>query len=122
MKFIGNGVVFVLVYILGMIPTYILPYVGSNSSVGYAASAAVGGGSSPAFLAHLGCLLLLITITWFRGSFINKRWLIIFPVLAAAFDLIPGLSSIPFVPTVMHLLAVILGVVGAQSVQLVTEK
>jgi hypothetical protein len=31
--------------------------------------------------------------------------------LALAFDMLPVLSLIPFVPTLMHLLAIILGVV-----------
>jgi hypothetical protein len=44
-------------------------------------------------------------------------WLVIFPILAAVFDLFPGLSAIPLIPTVMHLLAIILGVVGATAIE-----
>ena len=38
-----------------------------------------------------------------------------FPILALGFDLAPGVSSVPLVPTVMHLLAIILGVAGVKQ-------
>jgi len=114
MKILGNAVVFVLLYLVLMIPTYILPYLGSNSSV-LNAAAASGGAINPGLIVHAISLLLLVVITWFRGNLIGKAWLIIFPILAAVFDLVPGLNFIPLVPTVMHLLAIILGVAGAQA-------
>ena len=119
-KIFGNTVVFVLLYIIIMIPTYILPYMGSNSSM------AIGGVSSGhlsviPFLTHITALALLIVITWFRGSLVDKKWLLIFPILAAVFDFIPVLSSIPLVPTVMHLLAIILGVTGTKPPVTATE-
>lgn len=115
MKFLGNTVVFVILYILFMLPTYYLPYLGSNSAVLGALGAAAGAGVNPAFWPHLGSLIILIVLAWFRGALVDKKWLIIFPILASVFDLVPGLSTIPLVPTVMHLLAIILGVVGAKS-------
>mgnify|MGYP003395355054 CR=1 FL=1 len=115
MTFLGNTVVFVVLYILFMLPTYYLPYLGSNSFVLNAVGVAAGAGISPAFWPHLGSLIVLIVVTWFRGSFVGKSWLVLFPILAAVFDLIPGLSSIPLVPTAMHLLAIILGVIGAAA-------
>jgi len=111
MKFLGNTVVFVVLYILFMLPTYYLPYLGSNSSVVGAIGAAADAGVNPFFWLHLGSLIALIVIAWFRGALIDKKWLIIFPILATVFDLAPGLSSIPLIPTVMHLLAIILGVI-----------
>ena len=110
MKFLGNAVVFVVLYVLFMIPTYVLPYLGSNSAVFAGALAAADRGINPAFWAHLAALIALIVFTWFRGALVDRKWLLIFPVLAAVFDLTPGLSVIPLVPTVMHLLAIILAV------------
>ena len=110
MKFLGNGVLFVLTYIVFMIPTYILPYFGSNSAALNTLGVAADAGINPMTWIHVGAMLVLVTITWFRGSLVDKRWLIIFPVLAMAFDFVPGLSIIPLVPTVMHLLAIIMGV------------
>ena len=116
MKFLGNAVIFVMVYLLFMVPTYILPYMGSNSAVINAASLTVIEeiGPNPALIIHFLCLLVLIVFTYFRGILINKNWLLIFPILATFFDLMPGFSLVPMVPTVMHLLAIILGVVGTQ--------
>ena len=105
-KIFGNTVIFVVIYIVFMIPTYLLPYLGSNSFVL---------GLSPFFWPHLISLIVLVTVTWFRGSNIDKKWLVIFPILALVFDLVPGLSSVPFVPSVMHLLAIILGVAGVKQ-------
>jgi hypothetical protein len=122
MKILGNAVVFVILYILFMLPTYYLPYVGSNSSLVNAVGVAGDAGMLPAFWLHLGSLMVLVTVTWFRGALIDKKWLIIFPILAAVFDLAPGLSSIPLVPTIMHLLAIILGAIGAKAVVTAVEQ
>lgn len=115
MKFLGNAVVFVILYLLFMLPTYYLPYLGSNSAVVGAVGATAEAGITPAFWLHLGALIVLCVVTWFRGVLVDKKWLIIFPVLATVFDLAPGLSLIPLIPTVMHLLAIILGVVGVKT-------
>ena len=61
-------------------------------------------------LPHLGSMLVLIAITWFRGNLVDKKWLVVFPILATVFDFVPTLNFIPLVPTVMHLLAIIMGV------------
>ena len=110
MKFLGNAIVFVALYLVLMIPTYYLPYKGSNSAVMGAIMASAEAGINPYFWLHLAALLALVVITWLRGALIDKKWLLIFPLLATVFDLAPLLSSIPLVPTVMHLLAIILGV------------
>lgn len=110
MKFLANPIVFVVLYILLMLPTYFLPFLGSNSFVIHAAAAAADAGVNPAFWPHAACLLLLILIMWLRGSVINRKWLVIFPVLGAVFDMAPALNVIPLIPTVMHVLAIVLGV------------
>ena len=115
-KALGNAPVFVVAYIVFMIPTYLLPYVGSNSSVVGAVGAAAGAGLSPAFWIHLLALVVLCVLCWIRGSVVTKTWLLVFPFLAMTFDLLPGLSVIPLVPTVMHLLAIILGVASPKPV------
>ena len=121
MKILGNVAVFIIVYLLFMMPTYVLPYLGSNSSVLNTAGAASGAGLNPALFVHVVALVILIAITYFRGKLIGKNWLIAFPILASAFDLLPVLSLIPFVPTLMHLLAIIFGVIGANSAVATSE-
>jgi len=116
-KALGNAPVFVIAYVLFILPTYYLPYVGSNSSILHGIDAAAGGKNlNFAFWLHMGCMLILCFLCWVRGAYVGKGWLIIFPILAIVFDFVPGLSAIPLVPTVMHLLAIILGVVGAKAI------
>lgn len=115
MKYIANGPVVVIVYLILMMPTYILPYFGSNSAAMVAIQSSGPSGSGTLFFTflHIGCLVGLIIITFFRGKYVGKTWLIIFPILAGLFDFVPGFSSIPLVPTMMHLLVIILGVASA---------
>ncbi|MEZ5743716.1 MAG: hypothetical protein R3D89_08305 [Sphingomonadaceae bacterium] len=93
-------------YIAVMVPTYVLPYVGSNSILLGAASF---GGTLPQFLAHLACLIALCVLAKFRGDHIGKGWIVWFPILAAIFDMVPLLSLLFFVPTVMHICALVIG-------------
>ncbi|MEM1153913.1 MAG: hypothetical protein AAGI44_07210 [Pseudomonadota bacterium] len=113
MKFVANAAVFCVVYLILMIPTYVFPYLGSNSAAMVAIQSvevdSVQDGTLFFTFTHLACLAGLIFITFLRGKWVGKVWLIIFPILAAVFDFIPGLSIIPLVPTVMHLCAMIFG-------------
>jgi hypothetical protein len=113
MKYVANGFVFVIIYILFMIPTYALPYLGSNSAVFNTAGQASGAGFHPLLMIHLVSLLILVAITWLRGSFISKNWIVIFPLIALLFDLTPFLSWVPLVPTAMHICSIIIGVANA---------
>lgn len=107
---------FVVGYLVFMLPTYVLPYFGSNSAIVGAIGAAIGRGLTPQFWLHAWCLGMLVLVTSIRGKHIGKGWLLIFPVLAGFFDLVPVLNLIPLVPTVMHLLALILGAMGSAAV------
>ena len=108
-KVLANGPMFVVLYLVFMVPTYLLPYLGSNSSFINIASS----GMNPLFWSHIFAMLMLVLVTWLRGSYVSKSWIVIFPILASVFDLIPGLSLVPFVPTIMHIFAIILGVSGS---------
>lgn len=105
-----STLVFVVGYVTLMIPTYLLPWLGSNSSVLNAVGAATGHGMTPQWWAHAWCLVMLILMAWVRGDFIGKKYLPVLPFLAAVFDLTPGLSMIPLVPTALHLVTIILAV------------
>lgn len=114
MAAIANAPVFIVAYLVFMVPTYVLPWLGSNSAVLTGAGLAAGV-LSPLFAIHAVALLVLIALAWLRGAAFNIKWLAVFPVVAAAFDLLPTLNLIPFVPTVMHVLCLVLGVVKAQA-------
>lgn len=53
------------------------------------------------------CLFVLVTIGFFRGRSIGKPWLVVFPIIALLFDVF--LLGIPLIPTVMHVLTLVLG-------------
>ncbi len=111
-----GAVGFVISYLVFMVPTYLLPYFGSNSAIVGAIGAAMGRGFTPMFWLHAWCLVMLVLVTSVRAKNIGKGWLLIFPVLASLFDLVPVLNLIPLVPTVMHLLALVLGAMGTAVV------
>lgn len=112
-----NAVVFVVIYLLLMVPTYVLPYLGSNSSIVNAVSAGVGLGMTPQWWAHVWSLSMLCLLSWARGGVIGRAWLPTFPILASFFDLTPLLSSIPLVPTLLHLGGLLSGVIGTSFSQ-----
>lgn len=108
----GSKPVYVLAYLAWMIPTYVLPYFGSNSTIVTAISAGLGRGLTPQWWAHLWCLSMLILLSHARGVRTGKSYLAVFSFLASVFDMTPGLNVIPMVPTMLHLLAVVLGLTG----------
>ena len=117
-RILASGPSYVGLYILFMIPTYILPYFGSNSLIANAALATASAASGAGFAGnillfiHLICLGILCLLAWLRGAEVGKTWIVTFPIIAAIFDILPGLSMIPLVPTVMHISAIITGVSG----------
>lgn len=104
-----NTLFFAIGYVILMIPTYLLPWLGSNSTVLNVLGATIGHGMMPQWWAHAWCLVMLVLMAWMRGDFIGKKYLPVFPFMAAVFDLTPGLSVIPLIPTALHLVAIILG-------------
>jgi len=110
-----NTLAFAIGYVILMIPTYLLPWLGSNSMMLNALGAAIGHGMTPQWWAHAWCLVMLMLMAWMRGDFIGKKYLPVFPFLAAVFDLTPGLSVIPLIPTALHLTAIILGVKASEQ-------
>ena len=117
-------VLYVLLYLMFLVPTYALPYAGSNAYMTVLsgletlretglppdeAIAGMFGVAAGAFLAHLGCLLALFLLVL---ALVPGKWVAVFPVIAATFDMVPFLNWIPLVPTAMHLLALVLGAKG----------
>lgn len=104
---------FAIAYVALMVPTYVLPWLGSNSVLVNAVGAAVGKGFTPQWWAHAWSLAMLILLAWRRGDLIGKGYLAAVAFIAAVFDLLPVLSAIPFVPSICHLVVLIGGVRGS---------
>ena len=102
-----NLFVFLVLYLFFMIPTYVIRFVLVSSFFEEnGAEQAVEMATGVNVLLAI-CLSLLILIGLFRGLRIGKPWLVVFPVIAFVFDMV--LVFIPLVPTVMHILALVLG-------------
>ena len=115
-NFISKTVSFILFYLIFLAPTYILPYFGSNSVIMDSAAKAGGyEGLNVGFYFHVFCPLFLVYIAWARTSRLTKNYLFAFPIIALGFDMIPVLSSIPFIPSIMHMLTLILGITLAKQ-------
>jgi hypothetical protein len=128
-KFSQSPIFFITAYVPFLVMTYVLPYFGSNSLVAAAITESVkslpkGPGLNivihepaiwPYTLLHIVCLAALVGLSFYRGQAIQKTWLWLVPLIAAAFDLTPVLSSIPFVPTFFHLITLATGVMTAQK-------
>lgn len=111
-KVFGNPIVFVLVYIALMLSTYVLPYFRSTLGIAsvLAGSQSMFNGATFLLMLQVVALAFMSVIVFVRGGITGRSWIVIFPVLALVFDIVPILSLIPFVPTLMHLLALVMGV------------
>lgn len=110
--FLKNRIFFVLIYLTVIGPTYVLPYFGSNSGILNLAGEAVGVGALPQFWMHVTALYLAVIVAWFRGIYVGKSWVAIFPFLAALFDMLPGFNWVFLIPTVFHVITLVMGVRG----------
>ncbi len=110
LKALANPVFFAVLYLAFMVPTYILPWLGSNSAILNSTGMAMGLGPNPGFWIHAACLMVLIILAFMRGIVIGHGWLVILPVVAAVFDLVPGMNWVPMIPTLAHVVCVVLGV------------
>ena len=117
----GNGPTYLIGYLLFMTPTYVLPYFGSNSVAANSVLAAADASSNDVsglnilLFVHLICLAALCLLAYIRGDLISKKWIVVFPILATFFDMMPGFNWIPLIPTFMHIAAIIVGVSGTRA-------
>ncbi len=104
----GLGARFFIAYAVTLIPTYVLPYFGSNSLLvnGLASGA---GGMPVQFWWHISCYAVLMFLAFIRGARISRVWLVAFPLLSAIFDLMPVINNIPLAPTVFSIAALYIG-------------
>ena len=63
--------------------------------------------------------IILILVAYCRGKAIDKKYIVIFPVIAGLFDVV--LAFIPLVPTIMNITALITGVSGNKVVYVVQQ-
>jgi len=112
-KALDNAAVFVTTYIIFMLPTYFLPYLRTSSSALYGLEEAGANVFNFAFFIHLASMIVLCWICLVRGAIVGKNWLFILPMVAFAFEFISKLSVIPYIPSMYHVLAIVVGATSA---------
>lgn len=120
--FLKNRVHFVAAYILAIVPTYFLPFLGSNSGFVSAIASTTGLGQFYTFWAHVGFLCLAFVLAWFRGVYVGKAWIAIFPFLASIFDMVPGLNWFFLLPSIFHVITLVTGVRDEPNGSVVTTR
>jgi hypothetical protein len=103
---------FVGVFLGGMIPTYFYRWMFGGAMFADAmvtGGRGIGGMSAILYLFLIASYAAMIFAAYKKGSQENKLWIITFPIVAAVFDII--LVFIPFIPTIMNLLAIVFGIV-----------
>lgn len=98
---------FAMIFIFAMIPTYLLRgafVLGSMQDLNN--HGAIESQGSVMNWLMVVCYVVMILITFMRAKAIGKSYSVVFPVLAAIFDLI--LIFIPFVPTVLNIITILL--------------
>jgi hypothetical protein len=105
---LNNTLAFVIAYSVLMLPTY-LAYIDANTSLLYIMHTDGDGLFNFPVVVHVAFMLTLCWICNIRGMIVGKRWLVLLPIIATAFEFIPALIAIPFIPTAYHLLAIIIG-------------
>ena len=110
--FLANPILFAVLYLALMLSTYFLPYLRSTVGIAsvLAGSQSMFNGAMFFLVLQVVALALMAGITFIRGGITGRAWIVIFPILALVFDIVPILSLIPFVPTVMHIIAIVMGV------------
>lgn len=109
-KRLDNAAVFAITYVVLVLPTYLLPYMRVDSSAPYHVDNVGADALSFPFLIHLVSMITLCSICWVRGTIVDKKWLVALPMIAFAFEFIAKLTVIPYVPSMYHVLAIIVGV------------
>jgi CDP-diglyceride synthetase len=107
-----SNVKFLILYIILMVPTYFWRFVLIGS--------AMDGGDDFERLTDTVMVLFLLSyvgmalVSYFRGKQSGKKYLFAFPIVGAVFDLI--LIFIPFAPTVMNIITIVMGMSDTKEV------
>jgi hypothetical protein len=96
---------FLFIYLGLMLPTYLIRWAAFSSAL---TSGDASGKANTANVMLAFLLLGMCCIAFLRGRTTGKLYLVAFPIVAFVFDLF--LAFVPFVPTLMHIIAIVVGV------------
>ncbi len=111
-KAFENTSIFVGAYLILLALTYFLSSLGSADLLAQSLDGVATPETSISLMPlilHICAIVALLWISLVRGMLIDKEWIVLLPMVAFAFNFIPKLSSIPVVPSIYHLLAIVIG-------------
>ena len=95
-----------------MIPTYLIRWAAFGAAIQSSGAKEAGEMGRSANIMLIFFLVVLCVIAYQRGKAVAKKHLVAFPVVAFVFDIL--LPFVPLVPTVMHVVALVVGVPDAR--------
>ncbi|MBC7420118.1 MAG: hypothetical protein H7328_05270 [Bdellovibrio sp.] len=119
-KIFSNPAGYSIFYVCLAVPTYIIPWIKPGPLSKAAEASGYGKGASSASTVYtiiqIALFAGLVYGAHVRGQKTNKPYLKYFALAAGAFDLLPYLTYIPFVPSVMHALGIGMGLTDQPKV------
>lgn len=111
---------FLAMFLIPFILTYVVGWLSPFLGLGSLGAAMAGDDTfswswlaGKAFLAAL--YICMAAASFLRGAANDTKWALAFPLAAGVFDIAPLLSWIPFVPTVLNVIALVVGVRGGTT-------
>ena len=101
--------VFIIIYVVLMIPTYVWNYIIAVDAI----ASEAGQINFTWNIIQIINYLLLTVVAFLRGRRVGKGYIAAFPFVGGIFDVI--LIFIPFVPTVMNIVTIVLGAQGGKA-------
>jgi hypothetical protein len=104
----GYTLVFLLVYLLFMVPLAFSPNLGEIplQKLGLL----IGGPMMNSFLLFVGSQMALVLVGLLRGLAIGKVWYVFMPILAVGASFAPGLELLPFIAVIAHGISLVIGI------------
>jgi len=97
---------FSVIFILFMLPTYLLRGSFLYSSFSLLSVDTVNAHGNTMNVLMLLCYFMMVAITHNRAKALNKNYITVFPILSAIFDIF--LIFIPLVPTILNIVTILL--------------
>ena len=114
-----NGVIYSLTYLFFTFLTYLWRFSIFSTTMSKDNPDLINNMVGTVTLIFLINSIILILVAYCRGKAIDKKYIVIFPVIAGLFDVV--LAFIPLVPTIMNITALITGVSGNKVVYVVQQ-
>lgn len=114
-----NGVIYSLTYLFFTFLTYLWRFSIFSTTMSKDNPDLINNMVGTVTLILLINYIILILVAYCRGKAIDKKYIVIFPVIAGLFDVV--LAFIPLVPTIMNITALITGVSGNKVVYVVQQ-